>query len=912
MKKVRFGSLIFCFCVVTSMIVAQEDQPNAKYSVVEGVPRNISPPNDFVVPDSLAIEVFAASPMIHSPVAMDVDPQGRLWIIEDNRGSRVTVLADTDHDGKADKATPFGVTFRSICQGIAVFDNRIVLAMAPDLIVYTDVNRNAVFDEGIDKREVILTGFHGRNHDHALHAVNGGPDGRWYFTHGNKGADIKTIDGKEFHASSYYSDNPNSIGLKSSDGHMYVGGFGLSILPDGSDAKMFFHNARNTHDTIVTSMGDVLQSDNDDPAHARATWVMRHSNFGYASLEDGSRSWEESAKSWEEREVTYQQIGRSAGKVRVNDGHWRQNNPGTTPIGHLWGSGAPTGNTMIEGDELGTELRGTYLICETVNQALFAFRPKQKETELDIGTHAPLLAVKPGKKSDLLPTDVVQGLDGALYLADWNSSRNRRGKGGPEGAIYVIRKKGHPAAAPPAIDYSTTAGQLAALRSPAVNTRWVAAEKLKRDATTAAAVRTFYEETSNPYYKARAIWILAHTDAPYIEKLLKDDDFETRLVALRALLAAYPGKRVDYLTRMAADTSPAVRLEVAVNLRDVPYAECKTALRAIIAGYDGQNRWYLEALGTAATGKTKAVYNELVRSEPHRSVAQWGNIRRNLAWRLQTKESLDDLTAAIILQKPAIKDFRVLAAGLSMTYTPEQRAANHARLTKLKKQPAFAGDEYQQTIDEFLLKDVIDTPAGTLSKSYIFPATYSGETKVSSVDAIAELKGNADNGRSKMGLCITCHKIGGAGVSFGPNLSHWGQTRDVKVIVDNIVNPAAQLAHGYEKPLVIHIGNHRMEGIDAGYSHHAGAIKVKTVGGLFKKIAFRRNRARIERLEKHSWMPSAAKLGLSDQDVRDIAEYLKTLDPSQDGPARFFVKEWKTNDFTDEVANLSGAFAGTG
>jgi hypothetical protein len=52
-----------------------------------------------------------------------------------------------------------------------------------------------------------------------------------------------------------------------------------------------------------------------------------------------------------------------------------------------------------------------------------------------------------------------------------------------------------------------------------------------------------------------------------------------------------------------------------------------------------------------------------------------------------------------------------------------------------------------------------------------------------------------------------------------------------------------------------------------------------------KKILFRRSGARVTYL-KESWMPSASDMGLTDQNVRDIAEYLKTLhgDDSQVDP----------------------------
>ncbi len=70
--------------------------------------------------DFLTIELFASEPMVQDPVAMDFDAAGRLWVVEmrgympdiDGRGEnepvgRVSILTDTDGDGRADQATVF-------------------------------------------------------------------------------------------------------------------------------------------------------------------------------------------------------------------------------------------------------------------------------------------------------------------------------------------------------------------------------------------------------------------------------------------------------------------------------------------------------------------------------------------------------------------------------------------------------------------------------------------------------------------------------------------------------------------------------------------------------------------------------------------------------------------------------------
>ena len=92
--------------------------------------------------------------------------------------------------------------------GVAVIDNKIVVSQPPDLIVYTDVDRDQRFDPAVDNREVLLTGFNGRNHDHSLHSVTVGPDGKWIFNQGNTGALFTDKSGKTFRVVGAYRDGP--------------------------------------------------------------------------------------------------------------------------------------------------------------------------------------------------------------------------------------------------------------------------------------------------------------------------------------------------------------------------------------------------------------------------------------------------------------------------------------------------------------------------------------------------------------------------------------------------------------------------------------------------------------------------------------------------------------------------------
>src|SRR5688572_22841107 len=346
-----------------------------------GQPTRI-PLDIFQVADGLEVTLWTSSPMLHNPTNIDIDRDGRIWVAEGVRyrshharrpeGDRIVVLQDTDGDGKADSTHTFVQEPALIAPlGVSVIDNKVVVAQPPDLIVYTDVDRNLTFDPAIDKREVLLTGFHGANHDHSLHSVTVGPDGKWVFNSGNTGGMFTDRSGKTFRVFGAYRDGPvgpfkdphnkaDNAGKPSDDGHVYVGGFTVRMNPDGTGAEIIGHNYRNSYEQSVTSLGDVFQNDNDDPPACRVSWVMEYANFGFSSL-DGQRSW---------------QADRRRGQT-VQVAEWRQDDPGVAPAGDVYGGGSPTGNVFYENGALGAAWEGTFFAAEPGRNEIFTYRPER-------------------------------------------------------------------------------------------------------------------------------------------------------------------------------------------------------------------------------------------------------------------------------------------------------------------------------------------------------------------------------------------------------------------------------------------------------------------------------------------------------------------------------------------------------
>ncbi len=552
------------------------------------------------LPEGLEATLFAAEPMVRNPTTIDVDSRGRVWVTEgvnyrlyreandfDRIGDsdQIKILEDTDGDGRADKVTVFADRIFPVPMGIAIEERydeqgrytgcRVFVGNSPRLMVFEDTDG----DDRADRRYALLEGFGGVDSDHGVHGMVLGLDGKLYFTHGDGCCSVQG-DGS---TRTQNFDVEDRSGRRVQTDQL---GTTLRVNRDGTQFEILADRQRNNYETYFDSFGALFTSDNDDDGNrgCRVIWIMDGATYGY----------------------------RTPGSPR----HWGEDVPGNTPKLVGTGNGSPSGIMRYEGNLLPERFQGAVFEVDAGTRQINSFPITR--TGASYRTEADVLL-----SSDdawFRPVDVTAAPDGSLFVADWYDA----GVGGHRfvdqttGRIYRVAPPESPRTFERP-DMARLDGLIAALQSPVVATRDAAQRSLIVQGEAAVpALRDLFER-AEPIFQARALWTLhAILGDPVAVQALNHDDLQIRELAVRILGRDVsrvgdvsfedPEARfdepaakehLDALLGQVDDPDAGVRRELILAFRDLPTDLVGEALRRLTAAWDGQDRWYLQALGLA-------------------------------------------------------------------------------------------------------------------------------------------------------------------------------------------------------------------------------------------------------------------------------------------------------------------------
>ena len=561
------------------------------------------------IPDGWEIQLFAAEPDIANVVAFDIDHRGRIFACEtfrqnrgvtDNRAhdtqwvladlaaetvqdridyhiqllgdaaltyaqhdDRIRRLEDADGDGKVDRSYVVAKGFNRIEEGtgagVLVRGNEIFYTCIPKLWKLIDKD-----DDGNTDERVVLSDGYGvrvafRGHD--MHGLVIGPDGRLYFSIGDRGYHVTTADGRVLA-------NPNS-------------GAVFRCELDGTGLEVYATGMRNPQELAFNDLGDLFSVDNNSDSGDKARIIH--------ILEGGDSGWR----------MHYQYLPDRGpfNRERI----WEPFHPEQAayivpPIANL--TDGPSGLAYYPGTGFGDALKDTFLICDfrggPANSGIRSFK-------LDPVGAFYQLAEDSDPIWNVLATDVAFGPEGAIYISDWVDGWDGLGKG----RIYRVMDSEHhdsplvrDVQQVLASDWNSRTAKLLAIDLGHVDRRvrfeaqWQLA--LRGDVETLMGV--IDESKAGTMTRLHAIWgadqIARRDDEKRIQILasirgsLDDDD-----ATIRAAAAKVAGERSDVdavagLRERLGDDSARVRYCAAMSLGKLKDAESFTAIVGLLAKND--------------------------------------------------------------------------------------------------------------------------------------------------------------------------------------------------------------------------------------------------------------------------------------------------------------------------------------
>jgi putative membrane-bound dehydrogenase-like protein len=572
----------------------------------------------------LRIELAAAEPLLASPVALDFDEDGRLYVAEfrefNQRDSkqllgrgRICLLEDTDSDGVYDRSTVF-LDNVDAPTAVCCYDGGAFVGAVPNILYAKDTDG----DGRADIRRTVFTGFaRDVGGEAMMNSFRWLFDNRIHVQTSTSGGEVRHAKRKDSRPVSVrgqgFCFDPRTEAFEVTSGG---GQHGMS-MDDWGRAFVC-----TSHDPIFLIMYDGRYLARNPYLEAPAA-AVRIAPGGYST---------------KVRRISPNEPWRVVRtRLRTTGVEAPHPTEGDQPSGYF---SAASGVTVYRGDALPAEYRGNVLVGEVSNNLIYRARLVPEGVGLtavraDLG--AEFVA-----STDMWfrPVQMANGPDGALYVLDMYRylieasefippdivKHLNVGAGFDKGRLYRILPEGFQRPRPPRLGQAPTAELVALLEHPNGWHRDTASRLLyqRQDRSAIASLETLAAEAKSPLGRMHALYVLdglQALDSATVLRALRDRDPHVREHALRLAerFESVP-EVLAQLEQLGHDNDLRVRYQLAFSLGAVP-GEMPNRVLAKLARRHGSNPWFRLAILSSVNGRAGAVLRLLLVDQEFRASA---------------------------------------------------------------------------------------------------------------------------------------------------------------------------------------------------------------------------------------------------------------------------------------------------
>ena len=609
----------------------------------------------FSVAKGFQIQLVASEPLMGSPVAMEWDAQGGLFVCE-MRGysedreeglSRISRLIDTDGDGVYDQSTVYaeGLFWPT---AIFPFDGGLFVGDAPDLHYFKDIDE----DGKAELKKTVFTGFGTSNVQGLLNSFRWGLDHRIHVACSSSGGMVRRPDDPESMAKNVrgrdLAFNPRTLEFELTSGGAQHGmcfdDWGRKFMSSNSDhiQQVMYEDRYIARNRWMTPPGARLSIAADGPqAEVFRTspvepWRivrtrLRVSGAVPGIIEGGGRS------------AGY--FTGATGVTLYRGDAWPNQWRGTAVVGDV-------GGNLIHRKKLSQH--GVALVANRIDQGFefvsssdIWFRPAQFANAPDGSLHVIDVCREVIEHPKALPPEIKQHLD-------LTAGRDR-------GRIYRIVQDGFQHRKTPSLADATTDELVALLEHPNAWHRETASRLLyeQQDSSAVEPLREILEKSSSPRGRLHAMYALDGLSAWDHETLmvgLADDHPQVRRHAIRLSEKLPASKAVaDGVADLVDDDSIDVRYQLAFTIGAMETSRRSSVLAKLIHR-DEDQIWMQTAVQSSLGKGAGDLFVKLVSDPGFRSDSSAAFLRK-LASQIGQQDIETDLEQAMaVLPKLPVAD----------------------------------------------------------------------------------------------------------------------------------------------------------------------------------------------------------------------------------------------------------------